>query len=87
MHKLILSLSLVVCGVICGCDGKVIEQQVAKDAKKQYELALKGGNKIEIAVNAGLVAEAYKQAHAEATYLKWRKIADDAKKAAGLKLK
>ena len=84
MRKLIFSLSLVICGIICGCDGKVIEQQVAKDVEKQYELALKGGNKYEIAANAALVAEAYKQAHDEANYLKWRKIADDAEKAAGL---
>lgn len=84
MRKMILPLALVVCGFLCGCDGKMIEQQVAKDAEKQYELALKGGNKIEIAVNAGLVAEAYKQAHDEENYLKWRKIADAANEAAGL---
>ena len=81
MRKLIFSLSLAICGIICGCD---VEHQVAKDCEKQYELALKGGDKIEIAVNASLVAEAYKQAHDEANYLKWKKIAEDANRAAGL---
>lgn len=81
MRKLIFSLSLIICVIICGCD---VEQQVAKDCEKQYELAVKGGDKIEIAVNASLVAEAYKQANDEANYLKWKAIADAANKAAGL---
>ena len=81
MRKLIFSLSLIICVIICGCD---VEQQVAKDCEKQYELAVKGGDKIEIAVNAGLVAEAYKQAHDEENYLKWKKIENDAKNTAGL---
>lgn len=84
IRKLILLCAFSICGFFCGCDGKTIERQVAEDVEKQYELAVKGGDKIEIAVNAGLVAEAYKQAHDEENYLKWKKIENDAKNTAGL---
>ncbi len=70
--KIITIASILTVGV-CGCDSP--EQQVVKKAIRDYEIALKGGDRTEIAVNAALVAEAYKQAGDEANYLKWKKIA------------
>lgn len=61
-----------------------IHNTVAKDAEDQYNLAVKGGDKIEIYTNASLVAEAYKQAKDETNYLKWKQISDSLKTAAGL---
>jgi uncharacterized lipoprotein NlpE involved in copper resistance len=67
-----------ICAVaLSGCDYR---DDAARDAVKQYELAVKGGNKAEIAVSAETVAQAYKLAGDEKNYLKWRKIADDAMK-------
>lgn len=63
---------------------KEAHDKTIADVKKQYEIAVKGGNKFEIVTNARLVAEAYKQAHDEENYLKWKKIADEAEEAAGL---
>jgi hypothetical protein len=69
-----------------GCDPKKemekIEGQVASDAVQQYELARKGGDKIEICVHAGLVTAAYLQAKDEPNYLKWKEVEKrDCKKA------
>jgi hypothetical protein len=61
-----------------------IENQVAQDAIKQYEIALKGGDKMEIYVHAGMVTAAFLQAKDEANYLKWKEIERKAAKAAGL---
>ena len=61
-----------------------IHRKVANDAVKAYELAVKGGDKIEIAVCAGFVVAAYRQANDEANYLRWKEIEKYAKKAAGL---
>ena len=71
----IMSVAVILAVGICGCDSP--EQQVAEDLIKQYELALKGGDQNEIAMNAALVAEAYKQLGDEKNYLKWKKIASD----------
>ena len=62
-----------------------IHKKVANDAVKAYELAVKGGDKIEIAVCAGLVVAAYRQANDEANYLRWKEIEKYAKEAAGLR--
>ena len=61
-----------------------IEKSVAKDSIKEYNLTVKGGNKIEICVHAGLVAAAFNQAHDEKNYLKWKKIEERDCKRAGI---
>ena len=61
-----------------------IEDEVAEDQVKQYKLAEKGGDKMEICVNAGIVAAAYKQADDEKNYLKWKDKEKADCKAAGL---
>jgi hypothetical protein len=64
--------------------GQSIEEQVAQEEIENYNMALKGGDPIEIAMEAGLVAEMFKQAGDQENYLKWKKIAKEADKAAGL---
>ncbi|HOM84014.1 MAG TPA: hypothetical protein PLZ94_19750 [Armatimonadota bacterium] len=51
-----------------------IEQQVAADAVKQYEIAKRSGTPMDAYVHAGLVAAAYLQAKDEANYQKWKQI-------------
>ena len=62
-----------------------IQQQVATDSVKAYELSKKGGDKAEICVKAGLVAEAYNQAHDEPNYLSWKQTERADCVAAGIK--
>lgn len=52
----------------------VIENKVADDAVIQYNIAKRQGDKIQICVQAGLVAAAYLQAKDEANYNKWQSI-------------
>ncbi len=54
--------------------GGGIEQHVAKDAKKQYEMTKRQGNAIEQCVQAQFVAAAYLQAKDEVNYQKWQRI-------------
>lgn len=61
-----------------------IENQVAKDAEEQYNIALRQGDKMQIAVQASMVAQAYLQAKDEANYKKWKDIEKKANKEAGL---
>jgi len=61
-----------------------IEVQVAQDAVKQYEIAVKGGDKMDIYVHAGLVAAAYLQAKDEENYKKWKEIENKAGEEAGI---
>lgn len=82
MKKSILLTCFVISIFFNGCEVESIEKQVAKEAEKQYELSLKGGDLAEISVNAALVAEAYKQANDETNYLKWKNIAKEAEKKA-----
>lgn len=59
-----------------------IEDQVAVDAVKQYQIAERQGDRMQICVQAGLVAAAYLQAKNEASYNQWKKIqAADCKRA------
>ncbi|MFZ3065821.1 MAG: hypothetical protein WA277_11130 [Nitrospirota bacterium] len=51
-----------------------IEQQVAADAVKQYEIAKRSGSAMDAYVHASLVAAAYLQAKDEANYKKWKEI-------------
>ena len=53
---------------------KDIYDQVSTDAVSSYELSVKGGDPVEICVQAGLVVAAYNQAHDEASYLHWKNI-------------
>ena len=61
-----------------------IEEQVANQEIENYNMAVKGGDPIEIAMEASLVAEMFKQAGDEKNYLKWKKISAEADKKAGL---
>jgi hypothetical protein len=63
-----------------------IENQVALDAEKQYDIAKRSGNAIDTYVHAGLVAAAYLQAKDEANYSKWKEIEKHDAKAAGMTL-
>lgn len=59
-----------------------IEGQVAADAVKQYEIAQRQGDAIQVCVQAGLVSAAYLQAKDEANYQRWKDIeASDCRKA------
>lgn len=53
---------------------KDIRLQVAKDAIEQYNISVSGGDKIEICVKAGFVAEAFNQAGDSENYMKWKLI-------------
>jgi hypothetical protein len=64
--------------------GQTIEEQVAQEEIENYNMAVKGGDPIEIAMEAMLVAEMFKQAGDEENYLKWKKISAEADKEAGL---
>jgi hypothetical protein len=78
----IVLITIVVMGYIFGggIDKKVandmqnIENQVAVDAEKQYEIAKSGGDKMQTYVQAGLVAASYLQAKDEVNYKKWKAI-------------
>ena len=59
-----------------------IQQQVAEDSVKQYDIAKRGGTAIDAYVHAGFVAAAYLQAKDESNYQKWKKIeAEEARRA------
>lgn len=59
-----------------------IEQQVAEDAVKQYDIAKRSGSAMDAYVHASLVAAAYLQAKDEPNYQKWKKIeAEEARRA------
>jgi general stress protein YciG len=65
-------------------DMQKIENQVATDAEKQYEIAKKGGDKMQTYVQASLVAAAYLQAKDEVNYNKWKAIEKEEAKNAGM---
>ncbi len=65
-------------------DMNKIENQVAEDAVKEYEITKGGKDKMEIYVHAGLVAAAYLQAKDEINYKKWKEIESEDGKAAGI---
>jgi hypothetical protein len=62
--------------------GKV-ENMVAEDAVKQYEIAKRQGDKMQIYVQASMVSAAYLQANDEENYKKWKEIEKQDAKAAG----
>ena len=61
-----------------------IENKVAEDAVKQYEIAKRQGDQIAICVHAGLVAAAYIQAKDEPNYQRWKGIEEADCRAAGM---
>lgn len=61
-----------------------IENMVAADAVKQYEIAKKGGDAMDAYVHAGLVAASYLQAKDEENYKKWKEIEKQDAKLAGV---
>jgi hypothetical protein len=61
-----------------------IEQQVAADSVRQYEIAKRNGKAMDAYVHAGLVAAAYLQAEDEANYRKWKSIETQEAKKAGM---
>lgn len=77
----LLCLSGLGCDEIRKMQDKAIEKemnhlgaQVAEDQVRAYNLAKKGGDAVELCVQAGLVAECYKQAEDESNYLKWKDV-------------
>lgn len=63
---------------------QTIENQVAEDAVKQYNIAKSSGNAMDAYVHAGLVAAAYLQAKDEANYKKWKNIEKQEAKNVGM---
>lgn len=51
-----------------------IEDQVAADSVRQYNLSRQGGDPIEVCVYAGLVSASYLQAEDQPNYLKWKDV-------------
>jgi hypothetical protein len=51
-----------------------VENQVASDAEKQYDIAKKNGSAIDAYTQAGIVTAAYLQAQDSINYRKWKKI-------------
>jgi uncharacterized membrane protein YdfJ with MMPL/SSD domain len=64
-----------------------IENKVALDAVKQYEIAKTGGDKMEIYAHASMVVAAYLQAKDEVNYKKWKEIERADAKAAGMAIR
>lgn len=65
----------------------VIENHVVEDTIKQYEIAKKGGDPIEIYTHASLVVAACLQAKDEENYKKWKEIEREDAKRAGIIIK
>lgn len=61
-----------------------IENKVAEDAVKQYEIAKQNGSKMDAYVQAGMVCAAYLQANDQENYKKWKEIERQEAKAAGI---
>jgi DNA-directed RNA polymerase subunit RPC12/RpoP len=71
-------------GIVVPGSMQSIQNKVAADAVEQYEIAVRQGDKIQIAVQAGFVCAAYLQAKDEPNYRKWKEIERQAKINAGL---
>lgn len=61
-----------------------IENQVAADFEKQYDIAKKNGTAMDAYSAAMMVSAAYLQANDEPNYKKWKEIEKQEAKAAGL---
>jgi hypothetical protein len=51
-----------------------INNQVASDAERQYDIAKRNGSAIDACVHAGLVAASYLQAQNEPSYQRWKRV-------------
>lgn len=59
-----------------------IHKKVAADATKQYEIAARQGDPIQVCVQAGIVAAAHLQANNESEYRLWKETeANDCRRA------
>lgn len=65
-------------------DLQKIENQVAVDAVKQYEIAKRSGSDMDAYVQAGMAAAAFLQANDEENYKKWKEIEAKEAKNVGL---
>ena len=63
---------------------QTIENKVALDAEKQYQIAKNNGSAMDAYVQAGMVAASYLQAKDETNYKKWKGIEADEAKSAGI---
>ena len=61
-----------------------IENQVAEDSVKEYNIAKSQGDAIQICVQAGMVAAAYLQANDRVNYNKWKAIEKSDCRVAGM---
>ena len=61
-----------------------IQNRVAEDAVRQYEIAERQGDKMQIYVQAGLVSAAYLQAQDEANYRRWKEVEREAGRRIGI---
>jgi hypothetical protein len=61
-----------------------ISNQVAQDQIKQYNIAVSGGDKMQIYTQASLVAQSFLQAKDEENYKKWKAIEKKAAEEAGI---
>lgn len=62
-----------------------VSNMVAEDAVKEYNIATKSNDKIQICVQAGFVVAAYLQAQDESNYLIWKEIEKDDCERAGVR--
>ena len=72
---------------VAGCEKAMmqsIHEEVAQDLVKQYNIAKRQGDKMQICVQAGLVSAAYLQAKDEAKYRKWKATEKSDCRAAGV---
>jgi len=66
-------------------DMQSIHNKVANDAVDQYQIAKRNGSRIDICVQAGLVAASYLQAKDETNYRRWKNTEEMDCKSAGLR--
>jgi hypothetical protein len=85
MKQIIILISLLSLFTACSPGMQEIQQKVATDSVKSYELTQKAGDKIELCVKAGMVAEAFNQAHDEKNYLAWKQTEKADCELAGIK--
>lgn len=71
-------------GILWYFIGGGLENKVADDAVKEYEIAKRNGTRMDVCVHAGLVAAAYLQAKDEGKYREWKATEKSDCAAAGL---
>jgi hypothetical protein len=57
-----------------GSDMQKLVQQVASDTIKQYDMAKRSGNAIDVCAQAGMVSAAFLQAKDDVNYQAWKKV-------------